>query len=595
MSIVPRGMSVMELYRLYRNNSLIVNRRYQRKLVWTKQEKEALIDSVMCQYPIPLILLAEVKGDKNQSENSYEIIDGMQRLNALYSFIENEISVNGEYFDVNSHPLAKSLVEEKIFTPVHGQEFKFIDSKKSARFLEYQIPVSTFSGTEKEINEVFGRINSNGKHLSPQEVRQAGVTTTLSELVRELSSEIRGDVSKDRLPLPDMPEISIDSRNFSLGYGVSAEETFWCKQGILRVSQLRDSEDEQFIADLIISIALASPFPASKENFDEYYGKGLNEKKKAEIESAIASYGKENLRKDIKYVFDTIQTIVFANSEERGFLKLILNPNAGSNPIKEPFYTFFMAIYALTIKENNEPFDYKNIIDSVKNLASKTRSATHHIKKEDRVRNINSTIGLLRDYFKKSEDSIRHSGTLALDFENYLRRSKVEAPMYDFKQGFYTLNPTKRVFDENSFEKIMHNIIALANLGSGKKGFLFIGVSDREDHTKQVEILDNVSVPRINSFGIVGLEREANIKGVSLDDYISFIVDKIMGSDLPNWLKSNISSSFIPITYKDMTVIMLEIAAGDSPAWYNNEMYIRSGASCVKITGSQVAEVFNRF
>jgi hypothetical protein len=36
---------------------------------------------------------------------------------------------------------------------------------------------------ESDITEVFGRINSGGKHLSNQERRQAGVTTSFAEVV----------------------------------------------------------------------------------------------------------------------------------------------------------------------------------------------------------------------------------------------------------------------------------------------------------------------------------------------------------------------------------------------------------------------------
>lgn len=69
MRITPRGMSIMEAYRYYRGNKLIVNRRYQRKLVWSLDEKKALIESILKGYPIPLILLVEKEKDK------YEIID----------------------------------------------------------------------------------------------------------------------------------------------------------------------------------------------------------------------------------------------------------------------------------------------------------------------------------------------------------------------------------------------------------------------------------------------------------------------------------------------------------------------------------------
>jgi len=47
MSIAPRGMSIQEAYRNYRDGQLVVNRRYQRKLVWTTSEKAMLIDSIL--------------------------------------------------------------------------------------------------------------------------------------------------------------------------------------------------------------------------------------------------------------------------------------------------------------------------------------------------------------------------------------------------------------------------------------------------------------------------------------------------------------------------------------------------------------------
>jgi uncharacterized protein with ParB-like and HNH nuclease domain len=40
------------IYNWYRNGSLLVDRRYQRKLVWTLLEKQKLIDSILNAYPI---------------------------------------------------------------------------------------------------------------------------------------------------------------------------------------------------------------------------------------------------------------------------------------------------------------------------------------------------------------------------------------------------------------------------------------------------------------------------------------------------------------------------------------------------------------
>ena len=98
--ISSKSDSIQVVYSNYLEKKYIVNRRYQRKLVWTQAEKISFIDSVYKQYSVPLFLLAE------RADGSYEIIDGMQRLNAVVSFIENEFGINYEnricYFDLDA-------------------------------------------------------------------------------------------------------------------------------------------------------------------------------------------------------------------------------------------------------------------------------------------------------------------------------------------------------------------------------------------------------------------------------------------------------------------------------------------------------------
>src|SRR3954465_9136420 len=88
---------IQTLYTWYREGKLFVNRRYQRKLVWTLEEKQKLIESLLKKYPVPAILLAERDG----SPGTYEIIDGLQRLHSIVSFIENSFSLpEGTYFNI---------------------------------------------------------------------------------------------------------------------------------------------------------------------------------------------------------------------------------------------------------------------------------------------------------------------------------------------------------------------------------------------------------------------------------------------------------------------------------------------------------------
>jgi len=557
----------MEAYELYRNDKLIINRRYQRKLVWSQQEKKALIDSILKQYPIPLILLAS-QGEK------YEIIDGMQRLNAIFGFIENHcgVDIEGEefFFNIPDYTFAQSQVSKGIIIP--KTDVSFLTQEQVSSFIQYPFPVTIFkTGSTNEINETFRRINSTGRKLSPQEVRQAGNVSKFSLLVREISSEIRGDASREILLLQDMPEISIDSKLSKHQYGINAEDTFWCKQGVLNVSDLKASEDEQLLADIVLSISLAQPFPASRKAFDDYYGSGTKDKSN-DIETKINALGANNLRTDILTVYSEIINVVDYHFD--------------GERLKND----------LMINENKVPFDYIKIKESLRNIHSKLVRSRNYTTTNDRINNVNICKGLIQNYFKKSNASFRSSTSYIIDFQAYLMKSKTESAVYDFKQGFYTLNPKNREFDENSFYKILCNISALANLGKEKTGYLFIGITDKENDTLQVEKLDNLKdTPRYHDFGIVGLEREAKIKGVSLDDYISFITNKISNSKLDSALKTKVSKNITPITYHENTILMIRVDAGEEPIYFEDKLYHRDGANCVEVVGAKQKDIYSLF
>lgn len=106
-SINSKSDSIQVVYENYLKELYIVNRRYQRKLVWNLDEKKAFIDSINKQYSVPLFLLAQNGNDLNMK---FEIIDGMQRLNAIISFIENEFPIlhDGEYCYFNLQTLAST-------------------------------------------------------------------------------------------------------------------------------------------------------------------------------------------------------------------------------------------------------------------------------------------------------------------------------------------------------------------------------------------------------------------------------------------------------------------------------------------------------
>lgn len=174
-----QGESLQRLYSQYTQGRYLVNRRYQRKLVWAVEEKAKLIDSVIQRLPIPLILLAETHED---GLSRFEVIDGLQRLNAIFSFIQNEYSVSGKYFDLETLADTKYLKDQGGLT----QKTPALSRAACLDIANYLLPVSVYrSATESSVDEVFRRINSSGRYLSLQEIRQAGATVEIAHLVDE--------------------------------------------------------------------------------------------------------------------------------------------------------------------------------------------------------------------------------------------------------------------------------------------------------------------------------------------------------------------------------------------------------------------------
>src|SRR5690606_7864478 len=146
-------------------------------------------------------------GDK---PNSFEIIDGLQRLHAILSFIEMSFpTLDNRYFNLEHFPTAKAQADTGKFSLKEGATL--ISQGDVSTILDYALSLSVMrNAAVSEINDVFDRINTYGHRLSDQERRQAGVENEFSAMVRSIACTLRGDASSDVLLLHQMPSISID-------------------------------------------------------------------------------------------------------------------------------------------------------------------------------------------------------------------------------------------------------------------------------------------------------------------------------------------------------------------------------------------------
>ncbi|NJD68810.1 MAG: DUF262 domain-containing protein [candidate division NC10 bacterium] len=589
MSVVPQGKSVQALYRDYREGNLLVNRSYQRKLVWSVDEKRQLIDSILKGYPIPLILLAE-RPDVHGS-GRFEIVDGIQRFNAIFTFIENYFDYEGKYFDVTEFARAKQAADDGVFLPVYAMPL--LSPVECANLLDYQLAVTIYpTADESQITEVFGRVNSGGRQLSPQEQRQAGVSSEFARLIRTLSSEIRGDVSRDVLLLSDMPEISVDSAREPHGYGVKAEQIFWCRQGILSVKQLRESEDEQMLADIAASILSSEPLPASKELLDKLYDPAAEEGK--DIDARLATYGSRRLMDDIKRTFSVLRQTIAQCDDSPNYLRSKVRPGT-SYPIKAPFYAIFMAFFDLVVTQQKTPEPNASIVNALDGLDSRLSKGAHYETTDNRSRNIKITKGLIQEQFiAMTEGALGHGPALLLDFENALRRSRIETPRYEFKQGILRLD-NDRGIDSDLLARLTETACGIANLGPHADGYIFIGVADRGEHATRIETLDGAVPRQIAGHYVVGVDREARVLDWSLDSYVRFIVDAFQKAEITDPLRTQILASFDAVTVHDLSVIRIRVPQQTDVSFVSGKAYYREGSSTIEIEGPRLVAVSKLF
>jgi len=65
---------------------------WQRQEVWSRSKKQNLIDTILRGWKLPKFYLLKVSDDPE----AYEVVDGQQRLVAIWDFFENELSLADE-------------------------------------------------------------------------------------------------------------------------------------------------------------------------------------------------------------------------------------------------------------------------------------------------------------------------------------------------------------------------------------------------------------------------------------------------------------------------------------------------------------------
>ena len=162
--------TIKELVNLSRKGMVKVNAEYQRGEVWKPDQQKKLIDSVMRGYQLPIIYLHYKKEtEAGMTQESYEIIDGQQRIKSLHRFVDGAFTLFTP--DDERARFPKFLQDEPC--PWGGKDFQGLEEKLKRRLLDAEIPVAYIeTDNDNEIRDLFVRLQS-GLDLSAQEKRDS--------------------------------------------------------------------------------------------------------------------------------------------------------------------------------------------------------------------------------------------------------------------------------------------------------------------------------------------------------------------------------------------------------------------------------------
>lgn len=587
-----KGESIQSLYGSYLKESFLVNRRYQRKLIWTVEEKKAFIESIIRGYPVPLILFAEIN-DKNGKK--FEIIDGMQRMNAIMSFVEQEFDIDGKYFNLDTMADTKFLKDSDLLI----QKGEPLDRQICADFVRYPLPLSIFQESQGDhVDEVFRRLNSGGRHLSKQELRQAGALSKFANIVRKLASNIRGDSSaRDVLDLKLMKTISVTNKN--LDYGIPVESIFWVENNIITKEKLRESQDEEVIADIVAWVVTEDGLRSSSDILDQLYGFNIDDPDEAtlanNIELQIQKINEDILISNIQSVFDTLIDLI-ARTDSRN-LNTLLFPEGQQSKISRFFQIIFYSFYELLIKEDLEIINERELLNLMKGAGGKIitlAAGGGNWSQREKQTQTDAFVGVIRKCFgeKKIKDNSRNQWITR--FENLLMQSATEQTMYDFKVGLHALTENSK-FDTGTFSQIIKTLTAMANTFPNTMGYCILGVADTKESAERYEkVYKNKNIIYSN-FLITGIQDEAILYHNNLDKYFTKLTQLIKQQPISDRDKDYLSRNIRSIRYFDKDIIILQIESGDIPSIYDESYYVRHGSNINEVEAKNYGELFSRF
>jgi len=166
----------------------------------------------------------------------------------------------------------------------------------------------------------------------------------------------------------------------------------------------------------------------------------------------------------------------------------------------------------------------------------------------------------------------------------------IEQQMLEFKIGLCGLNQEKK-YNKQCLSKIVKTLTAMGNTEFGKKGYILLGIADKQEDSNLHRKIYDAEPRKFNTYYIVGVKDEADSSMGSLDNYFGKIRQEVEKEPIDEDVKSYILRHMKQITYYDKALILFEICAEDKPLVYDGKYYERNANSVIELEAG--TEQFN--
>ena len=150
---------------------------YQRRHRWSAETSSRLIESLILNIPIPIVFISQDVDVDEEATNGarYTVIDGQQRLTAVFEFMKNKLSLEG----------LETLSE------LNGAYYKDLPPFLTRRLEERTIKCLRIDSTvDAQVKfDIFERLNTGSIKLESQELRNVTARGPFNDVLKDLAKK----------------------------------------------------------------------------------------------------------------------------------------------------------------------------------------------------------------------------------------------------------------------------------------------------------------------------------------------------------------------------------------------------------------------